>query len=340
MDRKTVTVVCPIYNEEKFIEGFINSVMSQDYPSDMFDVMLVDGMSSDQTRTIIDRMSKRYTNLHIIDNPQHTVPYALNKAIKSSDSDVVIRMDAHCIYPANYISRLVDELYRLNADNVGGVWHTLPSGNTTTEMAIAIASSHPFGVGGSTHKIGTNSIKKVDTVPFGCYRREVFQQIGLFDEELTRNQDDEFNARLIQHGGSIYIIPDVVIQYTARDTMSKMRRMYYQYGLFKPLVNKKLGSPATIRQFIPALFVVGLILGLALSMVSLTITAIYATIITLYVVAGIIIGIKKGAEHNKPSLIAYMPYTFFNIHMSYGIGYIIGVGKILMNKSFNVNINR
>lgn len=340
MNFKTVTVICPIYNEERFIEGFIGSILKQDYPADKLEILLIDGMSSDHTRETAMRCAAGHDNIRIVDNPKKTVPYALNRGITMAGGEVIVRLDAHCTYPTNYISRLVGELYRLEADNVGGLWHTLPADSSAVCTAIAIGSSHPFGVGGSTHKIGTDRVMKVDTVPFGCYRKDVFDRIGLFDEELVRNQDDEFNARLIKNGGTIYIIPDIVIEYAARDSMAKMRKMYFQYGLFKPLVNKKLGSPATVRQFFPALFVAGVVLGLPLSLAFRHVMYVYAAVLALYLLIGILIGIRQGFRHGKPALALLMPYTFLNIHASYGIGYLYGIYKVVTHKKFNVKPNR
>ena len=335
-----VSVVLPIYKEEKFIEKCILSILAQDYPKDRLELIFVDGMSPDRTREIIQEYTQKYPFIHLLDNPDKIVPFALNKGIKYSKGDVIIRLDGHCDYPVNYISILVKYLFELDADNVGGVWCTLPANDSTECHAIAIGSSPPFGVGGSEHKIGSKEIKRTDTVPFGCYKREVFDRIGYFDEDLIRNQDDEFNARLINNGGKIYIIPQLVINYTSRDSMQKMRKMYYQYGLFKPLVNKKLGAPATIRQFFPGLFVAGLFLGGALSLFSQTIRCIYLTVIALYLLIGLVIGIKKAVAYRKPALIWYMPYTFFNIHLSYGIGYLTGLYKVMFNKRFEVRTNR
>lgn len=334
-----VTVICPIYNEEKFIERCINSVLAQDYPQDEMEIVFVDGMSNDRTREIVERCTQSHKQIRLLDNPNQTVPYALNIGIRNTTGEVVIRIDAHCSYPTNYVSRLAAELKRLKADNVGGVWHTMPAKDTTECVAIAVGSSHPLGVGGSSHKIGVQEIKRVDTVPFGCYHRSVFDRIGLFDEELTRNQDDEFNARLINNGGSIYIIPDVVIDYTARDSMAKMRKMYFQYGLFKPLVNKKLGSPATIRQFFPTLFVLGLVFGGLLSLASNWILAAYCAVLALYVLMGLAVGVQTVGKWHKPALLWYMPYTFLNIHLSYGVGYLKGIYNLIFHKDFNAKSN-
>lgn len=335
-----VSIICPVYNEEKFIDMCVVSILNQDYPADSLEVFFVDGRSTDNTVETISKYAATNTNIHILDNPQHTVPYALNKGIEHSHGDVIIRIDGHCVYPSNYISTLVKYLYELNADNVGAVWHTVPAKDTSICHAIAIASSHPFGVGGSRHKIGAKDILQTDTVPFGCYRREVFDKIGMFDTDLTRNQDDEFNARLINHGGRIYLIPQLEINYTARNTLYKMCRMYFQYGLFKPLVNKKLGSPATIRQFFPLLFLLGIVLGGIMSFLADWIMWTYFAVLILYITIGIAIGCKSAVKRHKPLLVSLMPYVFACVHLSYGYGYLIGIYKLLMKKKFNVESNR
>lgn len=335
-----ISVICPIYQEGKFISCFLESIIAQDCEKENLEVLLIDGMSTDGTRDIISEYSQKFPYFHLIDNPMHTVPFALNSGIQKATGDIIIRLDAHCKYPQNYISKLAKQLIELDADNVGGLWHTIPANDSTEAISVAECSSHPFGVGGSEHKIGTNTIHQADTVPFGCYKRKVFDEIGLFDEELTRNQDDEFNGRLIKNGGKIYIIPDIIIEYTARENLKKMRKMYYQYGLFKPLVNKKLGSPATIRQFFPALFCIGLILGALLSPLAAWIRWTYISILIIYVLIGTIIGIKKAFLYRRILLVTYMPFTFLNIHLSYGWGYLNGYYRIITGKKFNVKINR
>lgn len=335
-----VSVICPIYNEETYIAKCIETMLQQDYPQDQLEFLFVDGNSKDKTREIVLDYSKDYTNIKLLNNPHQYVPQALNIAIKESKGDVIIRIDGHCEYPTNYISVLVKYLYELNADNVGGVWNTIPSKGLPVNQAIAIASSHIFGVGNSRHKIGSREISQTDTVPFGCYKREVFDKIGLFDEELIRNQDDEFNARLIMNGGKIFLIPEIVIDYYARDTISQMSKMYYQYGLFKPLVNKKIGKPATIRQFFPMLFFIGLIGGLILSLFSSLIFAIYISTLVLYVLIGVIIGLQNIKTKKDYKFIYLMPYVFFITHISYGWGYVKGIYKVLRDSSFVVNSSR
>ena len=188
----------------------------------------------------------------------------MNLGIAAAGGSVIVRMDAHVEYPGRLHLRAGGPLERSGADNVGGVCQTLPAGDSAVAKAVAFGMSHPLGVGNSHFRIGTLEDRWVDTVPFGCYRREVFDRIGLFDEELVRNQDDEFNLRLIRHGGRILLSPRIVCKYFARDSLAKLWRMYYQYGYFKPLVVRKVGGVMTIRQLLPPLFVLSLIVtGLA-----------------------------------------------------------------------------
>lgn len=340
MNVHKVSIICPVFNEEKYIDRCIQSITEQDYPLDSLEVLFIDGRSSDRTREIIEGYIKDNPYIRLLDNPQQVVPFALNKGIEESSGEVIMRIDGHCTYPTNYVSELVKYLYKLDADNVGGVWNTRPAKNTAVCHAIALASSHPFGVGGSMHKIGTSEIIETDTVPFGCYKREVFEKIGLFDTDLVRNQDDEYNGRLINAGGKIFLIPQVIINYTARDSIRKMRKMYYQYGLYKPLVNKKLGAPATIRQFFPMFFLLGLIIGGVLSIFLPWIAMIYAAVLLLYLLIGLVVGAMGAIRMHQPILTLIMPYIFFNIHVSYGWGYLKGIYKVLFNKSFNVKSNR
>jgi len=340
MFKKQVSIICPIFNEGKFIEKCIDSILSQDYPRELYEFILVDGMSTDDTLEKVKVYTQSYSFIKLIVNPHKVVPFGLNLGIKASKGDVIIRLDGHCEYPQNYISELVKYLYELNADNVGAVWNTLPAKNNSICKAIAFGSSHKFGVGNSKHKVGATEIMETDTVPFGCYRREIFDKIGFFDEELIRNQDDEFNGRLIKNGGKIFLIPHLVINYIARDSIQKMSKMFYQYGLFKPLVNKKLGAPATIRQFFPVVFVLGLIVGAIVSIFSKILFLVYLFILGFYLILASFFSIKSALIENDWKLIIFIPLIFIVIHISYGFGYLIGIYKIIFKEKINVQINR
>lgn len=332
-----ITVVCPIYNEEKYIARCIESIMEQDYPKDDMEVLFVDGMSTDHTRAIIEEYLPRCPYLRVIDNPQRIVPYAMNAGIKAAKGDVIIRLDAHASYPSNYFSELVRKLYELNADNVGAVCRTLPADDSPKCMAIAAALSSSFGMGNSYFRIGAKEIMQVDTVPFGCYRKEVFDRIGLYDTDLIRNQDDEFNARLTSHGGKIYLLPYLIVDYFARNTIKKTGKMFYQYGLYKPLVNKKLGSPATLRQFFPLAFVLGLIFGLALSILSKYILIAYLAVIAIYFLLALVYSLKS---YSSIPQVMWQIATYITVHVNYGWGYLVGIYKILTKANFQAKVNR
>lgn len=336
-----VSVICPIYNEEKYITKCIESVLEQDYPTEDLEILFVDGLSTDKTRKIVSDYATRYNQIRLLDNPHRIVPYAMNIGIKAAKGDIIIRLDGHVEYPTNYISKCVHYLMTLpNAENVGGVCQTLPCNERNISQAIAIALSTGFGMGNSSFRIGSTEIRKVDTVPFGCFRKSLFERVGYYDYELVRNQDDELNGRIIKNGGTIYLIPEIKTKYFSRDKICKIRRMFYQYGLYKPLVNKKLGSPATARQFVPLLFLLGIVLGGILSVFSIYIMYTYFAVLALYLAIGLFIGCKYAVKYRRPMLTLLMPYVFANVHLSYGYGYLRGIYKILANKKFNVESNR
>ncbi len=335
-----ISVICPVYNEESYIQSCIDSIEAQTYPKNRMEVFFVDGRSTDQTKKIISRCIESQSDWHLLDNPFQTVPYALNMAIRQSKGEVIIRMDVHSRYPSDYFAVLVEHLIELKADNVGGVWNTLPDGDSSRAWAIAIACSHPFGVGTALYKTGTDKVCKTDTVPYGCFPKEVFERLGLFDEELVRNQDDEFNGRITQSGGSIYVLPQVVIDYYARRDLTRMFKTYFQYGLFKPLVNKKLKKPSTGRQFAPVLFVFGLVAGLPLAVFFPICRYAYLGAALLYLSLAFYLGIRQAVAKKRFGLTFYLPWAFFLLHFGYGIGYWTGMVKLLAGKKFKVGSSR
>ncbi len=323
---KPVTIVIPCRNEKKFISKVLDNVLEQDYPSDKLEVIVVDGDSDDGTAGIIKNYSEKYSQIKYLNNPQKIVPFALNKAIKKATGDIIVRMDAHSEYPLNYISKLAEGLENYDCENIGGVWITEPTNSSIKAKAIAVATSHPFGIGNAHYRLGVEKPRQVDTVPFGCYRKEVFDMIGLFDEELARNQDDEFNARLIKNNGKIFLLPDVKIRYFARESFTKTAKMFYQYGLYKPLVNLKVGQPATLRQFAPpALVLFIIVFGIGSFFSKIVFFTFIAGLLT-YGVTDVIVSALVTVKNNKGvTFFVYLKYIFPLIHISYGWGYLKGI---------------
>lgn len=310
-----VSVICPCYNEFKHIAACLDSLLQQDYPMPHLEIIIADGMSMDGTRDILASYVAANANIHVMDNPDRMIAVGFNKAVQMAQGEYIVRVDAHSDYPSNYISTLLHYLQTLpSAENVGCCCETYPANDTPLAKAIAIASSHPFGVGNSKFRLGIHRIEEVDTVPFGCWRKDWLVQIGGMDEGFACNEDDELSARTIQAGGKIYLVPDIVVHYAARDNLSKHFKMYFQYGLFKPLVTRKIRRPATWRQLVPPLFVIMLLF-----------------VWPIYLLAAILVAL--------PYKNAYLPLTFLCMHLGYGLGYWYGIFKIIAGKPFRMISN-
>jgi glycosyltransferase involved in cell wall biosynthesis len=327
-----VTVILPCRNEARYIAPCLDSILAGAYPSDLLEVLVVDGDSTDDTRTVVREYAERHPQVQLLDNPGRIVPTALNIGIRAATGDIIARMDAHVVYPPEYLPRLVAALEESGADNVGGCVITLPADGTATAQAIAIALGHPFGVGNSHFRIGAREARFVDTVPFGCFRRELFHKLGMFDEELVRNQDDEFNYRIVSHGGKIRLQPDVVCYYYARGSLRQLARMFYQYGAFKPLVARKVGRIMTVRQLVPAGFVTAL-LGAGLAgllwrpawLAGLTLAGVYA--------AAILFSSARVFRSHGVRCATALTLVFPVLHFSYGLGFLRGLRDGVFGRS-------
>jgi glycosyltransferase involved in cell wall biosynthesis len=293
---------------------------------------VADGHSTDRTREILAGYCALHSPVIMLDNPQGTTPSALNVAIRAATGDIIIRMDAHVLYPVDYVRKLVRASEETGADNVGGVLQTMPADDTPVSRAIALGMSHRFGVGNSHFRIGISERTEVDTVPFGCFRRETFTRFGLFDEDLIRNQDDEFNFRLTSRGGRVLLLPDVACRYFARRSLAQLARMYYQYGYFKPLVARKIGRVMTLRQLIPAMLVLGL-LGAAILGISLPVArAGFWLLMSLYG-SLVVVCASTALLSEGPRCAAALMAVFPVLHFSYGIGFLLGIRDHLLTRS-------
>ena len=321
--RPRVSIVMPCRNEAAYIGACLESVLATDYPLDRVEVLVADGRSDDGTRAIVERCAARNPCVRLLDNPARITPAALNMAIRAATGDVIIRMDAHGVYPRDYVPRLVSALEETGADNVGGVVLTLPADDTPTARAIALAFSHPLGVGNAYFRIGVAGPRWVDTVPYGCFRRELFDRVGMFDEEMVRNQDDEFNLRVIGFGGRILLLPDIVSRYYARRSLGAVGRMFYQYGYFKPLVARKAERIMT-RQLVPPLFVSSLVTTAVLGIWVPGAWEAFAGIAGAYV-ALLLTGAALAVRKHGFRCAAVLAAVFSIMHVCYGVGYLRGI---------------
>lgn len=258
-----VSVILPVYNEEKYIESCIKSLISQTYDRNLMEWIIVDGNSTDKTKSIIKAYSETYP-ITLLINQKRKTPISLNMAIEASKGDVITRFDAHAVFPPDYIEKCVDCLDKTGADNVGGWVETKSEGYVG--KAIAKILSSKFGVGGSSFRTEKRS-GYVDTVPFGAFKRSVFDKLGLFNEELLRSEDNDINARIIENGGKVYLSEDIHSVYYCRDSVSGLLKQAVLNGnaLFRTMrINPKAMS---IRHFIPFFFFLSLIILPAASVV-------------------------------------------------------------------------
>ena len=316
-----LTIICPIYNEEKYIARCIESIMAQDYPKDDLEVLFVDGMSTDRTREIIASYLPQCPYLRVLDNPHKIVPYAMNKGISEAKGDIIMRLDGHSLYPSNYFSELVKWHSKLpEAWNIGGVCETKVVNSNKTSEAIAKVMSDKFGVGNSTFRTGSDKeYLEVDTVPFGCYKSFVFDRIGLYNEKLVRVQDIELNKRLTHAGGKIYMVPSIHCTYIPRDNYRDFFENRFQTGYwviktcFITHTTKNLG----LRHFIPAGFVLALLLPLLLGFIWWPLFLVSPFVALLYLGCMTMRSIQIKDEKTS---VWHLLKAFCCIHFSYGMG--------------------
>jgi len=320
----SVSIVIPCRNEEEYIGRCLDSVINNNYQTGTVDIYVCDGLSTDSTVNIVNEYSDKYQNIHLLVNHKLTTPYALNLGIKQSKSEVVIILGAHSEIESDYISNCVSEL---EADKslgcVGGIINNIYENNLA--MVIGHAMSSGFGVGNAYFRTGGKE-GYVDTVAFGAYNRSVFEDVGLFDEELARNQDDEFNFRLIKGGYKIALKKNIRSNYYVRASFKKLYKQYYQYGYWKVFVNKKHNTITSIRQLVPLLFVLFIIFGLLLSFANKLFLYMFLITLILYFSLGLFFSFSKSRSIIKMSGIVF---SFFILHFSYGMGYLSGIFRFI-----------
>ncbi len=323
-NRPPVTIIMPIRNEADFIARSLGAVLAQDYPAELIDILIADGMSDDGTREIVGEIASAHParRLALIDNPGQIVPTGLNTALKVAQGEIVIRVDGHCEIAPDYVSNCAAHLINGEADAVGGSITT--AAETSVGQAVAAAMSSPFGVGGSAFRTTTGKTMPVDTVPFPAYTRAVIERTGPFDEELVRNQDDEYNYRLRKLGGTILLAADIHSTYTSRSTLRSLWRQYYQYGFYKVRVIQKHPMQARPRQFAPPLFVFSLIAGIGLAVFVPIARILLLALIAAYVLANLTASLIT-ASRSGWRLLPLLSVAFAILHVSYGLGFLIGL---------------
>jgi glycosyltransferase involved in cell wall biosynthesis len=321
-----VSVIMPVRNEAAFIERSLGALLRQTYPSDSMEIIVADGMSTDSTREIIGKMSaSSCIPITVVDNPRGIAPTGLNCALAKARGEIIVRVDGHCEVAQDYVEKCVTLLQRGQADGVGGPIETI--GESLQARAIATAMSSKFGVGGSAFRTIDDREMSTDTVAFPGYTREIIDRVGRFNEELVRNQDDEYNYRIRKSGGKILLSPQIRSRYYSRSTFKSLWRQYYQYGFWKVRVMQLHPAQMSIRQFVPFTFVLTL---LALAIISIVLPIGFwalTAVLAIYLFTNIVTSVSLGIRDVRT--IPFLVLSFTILHFSYGLGFMVGLVSFL-----------
>ncbi len=318
-----ISIIVPCYNEEATIGLLLDAVFAQSYPRPQMEVVIVDGLSQDNTRDVISAFHNDHPELalRVINNHQRTIPSSLNQAISAARGDIIIRLDAHSIPIPDYVKQCVQAIEQGKGKNVGGTWVIRPGGPGPIAEGIAAAASHPLGVGDAMYRIGTSG-GPVDTVPFGAFRRDLIAQIGGFDETLLANEDYEFNTRIRKSGGIVWLDPNIRSTYITRPSLQELAKQYWRYGFWKFRMLRRYPNTLRWRQALPPVFVASLLCLIAGSVFSALarIVLFFEIISYLLVLAGA--GLHLAFRRRKPLLMPSLVLAIAAMHVSWGSGFL------------------
>ncbi len=329
-----VSVTIPCRNEEKFIGRCLDSLIANDYLKNRLEILVINGASTDGTKKIIDEYSRKHPFIKVLENPRITTPISMNLGVKNAKGDIIMIAGAHSTYNPDYISKSVRYLEEYGADNVGGALETKPAVNTYPARAIALALSSFFGTGGASFRVGglpapAGKPQWVDTAFGGCFRREVFQKIGYFNENLTRSQDMEFSIRLHKAGGKILFAPDILTTYYPKTTFKDFWKHNIKDGIWA-ILPLKFGAPLfKPRHLLPFIFVLTLVLSGILGTTLTEAKSIFALAAGAYFAVSLFFSTRIAAREKDIILLPFLIIAFAVRHFAYGIGSLIGLFKLI-----------
>lgn len=326
-----ITVAITCYNEEKYIERCLRSVLAFVKPEgEEIEILVVDGMSEDHTRSIVQNLQVEFPAIVLIDNPKRYQVYGINLAIDKAKGDYLAWLGAHAIYPEDYLTILHKTSLRTNAENVGGILKTLPGSDSYSGHLVQAISTHRFGVGSSGFRIGQRKEKYADTVPFGFFKLDTLKDIGKFDERLIRCQDYELNKRIIKNGGKILVNPEVQVEYFNQPSMGKyLRKQIFIQGPYNPYAWYIAPHAFNFRHAISAMFTGSLIIAIILSFFFMWARIVLLGVMGLYFSLALFSSIQQAIRFKKPADILILPFGFLAFHLSHGLGVLLGVMKLL-----------
>ncbi len=319
----SVSIIIPCYNEKDTIGKLLDAIYAQTFPRADLEVVIADGMSTDGTRAQITAFADSHPDLHIAvaDNLARSIPASLNCAMREAQGEIILRLDAHSMPYPDYIERSVANLEAGLGENVGGIWEIHPGARTWVAQSIAVAASHPLGVGDALYR-HTDKAALVDTVPFGAFKRELLALIGFFDETLLSNEDYEFNARIRKSGGRIWLDPSIRSVYFARPTLAKLARQYARYGFWKWRMLRRYPETLRWRQGLPPLFVLSLLVGAGLAVFLPVFRILLAAEIIIYLAALAAVGGQAALGQKETHLFFGLPLAIATMHMAWGAGFL------------------
>jgi GT2 family glycosyltransferase len=342
VDIPFVTVIIPMYNERAYVGECLDSLIKSDYPAGYFEVLVLDGRSDDGSQNIVLKLARKYDFVRPLDNPRRITAAAMNVGIQNARGDVIIVLSAHSFVASDFISQNVACLSKTGADCVGGPIHS--TFESFLGKTISLAMSSPFGVGNALFRYSQKE-QYVDTVAFGAYRRQVFDEIGLFDETLVYNEDDEFNYRLRKHGGKIFLTPAIKSFYHCRTSLGQLWKQYFRYGFGKVRVIQRHPEATMIRHFVPFTFVSTLLVSGLLGTLNPIFLWLFLSVLASYLIVSFLFSLRISARNGWKHL-PVLPVAFACLHFSYGLGFLVGllrlVGelkrRLLINHRFSENV--
>src|SRR5882724_4445361 len=326
-----ISFIMPVRNEEGFIRGSLQSLVDQSYPASECEIIVVDGRSSDGTREITEEIRERNPQVLYLDNPAGIVPTAMNIGIRAARGEIIIRADGHNVYPRDYAANCVKYLEETGADNVGGPWATVAADESLSARLVAAILSSPFGVGNSKFRTSREE-GFVDTVPFGAFRREIFDRVGMYNEKLVRNQDNELNARIRKAGGKIYITPALTTHYHPVKNFLGLLKYAFKTSQWHIFTLRENRGSMGVRHLAPAMFLLLLLILLPASFASATALAFLIGILCAYILTGFYFSLRAKAEGNW-DMAAVQPFATMCFHMTYGAGTLFGLRYLLQQPS-------
>ncbi len=325
---ETVSIIIPCFNEEQFIGKTLTNLANQ-YEAHRYEIIVVDGQSTDQTRQIIDSFSTTHptVKLKIISNPARNIPTALNLGIRASQGKIIVRMDAHSLPSSNYVRRCAELLSANEAAIVGMPWHIKPGADSAMARAIALAVSHPFGAGDAKYRLLNTESQFVDTVPFGAFHKCLWEDLGGFDESLLTNEDYDFNYRVRKKGGKILLDVAAHSDYFARPLLSDLAKQYFRYGLWKAQMLKLHPKSVRPRQLVaPAFVIATLFLGL-LGLYWAPAWWMLAIMMLAYFSLALTFSLQMARRESDAKLISRLALVFFVIHFCWGFSFLLGLTR-------------